>query len=131
VCVQAPNAADLGRSGTCWQHSLGAGWHAAPCLDPLLFLHMERCQMDRQSESSDSTYCSACPKSGGAVLGAFETFKHKTISHKNYVSYYNTAQNVTLPAAKIKEACSSHTMLFSSFLTNHILNMLTHVNCSL
>jgi hypothetical protein len=54
VYVQAPNTADLRGSGACGQHPLGASWNIASRLDPLLFLHMERCQMDRQSESSDS-----------------------------------------------------------------------------
>jgi hypothetical protein len=75
--------------------------------------------MDRQSESSN--YCSARPERGGAVLGAFETFENKKrIFYKNYVSYYNTVQNVTFPVAKIKQACSSYKMSFSSFISNNI-----------
>jgi hypothetical protein len=63
--------------------------------------------MDRQSESSDYTYGSAHPKRDGEALGAFGTFEHKTIFHKNFVSYYHTVQNVTLTAAKFKQACPS------------------------
>jgi hypothetical protein len=52
--MQAPNTADFRGSGTCRQHPLGAGRHIASCLDPLLFLYMERRQMDRKGVLSDS-----------------------------------------------------------------------------
>jgi hypothetical protein len=82
--------------------------------------------MDRQSESCELNYFSARPKRGGAALGAFGTFEHKIIIYKNYVSYYNTVQYVTLPNAKIEQACSSYIMLFSSFSTNHIVKICPH-----
>ena len=92
---QTPSTSDQRRRGVRGEHSLGAGWYPPSRLDPLLLLHLERCQVDREggvlhivvplrsaNDSSDSWNYIARSHGGHSILHQSKSFQTERIRGK-------------------------------------------------